>query len=84
MSKREGETEMQTTITPAQRQAIEDWNVERKLRADGLASVIHHLGAALDAAPAGSSSSVHSSIEHVLNGVRGNLRAVLNESNPFI
>lgn len=75
---------MRTIITDTKLQDIADWNVERSLRVNALASTVHHLSAALGALPAGSSENTRHSIEHALGCARGNLRAVLNEPNPFV
>jgi hypothetical protein len=74
------------TATPEQLQSIRDWNAERVARVDAYAATLTHLGAAVSALPYGDSSRGHfvGGIEHVMTEVRGRLRAVLDEPNPYV
>jgi hypothetical protein len=62
------------------------WEQNRQRRADGYASVLHHLNAARAAVPSGDESAARIEAELASEATlaRGTLRRVLGETNPWL
>jgi len=65
---------------------VRNWETERKLRIDGYAAVLTHLNAAREALPGGDPSrdAFAGELAIAAGEARGRMRAIFQETNPFV
>lgn len=73
------------TITTSERaRNAADWERQRTARIDAAAAALTHLNSALAMAPYSCPHSVIDSTQYAANGLRGHLRCLFDEPNPFV